>query len=124
MKSLLDEPNLVNSVGFCADGDDKLLVYEYMPLGSLEDHLSHLGPGKVPLDWNTRMKIALDFGLARLGPGGDRTHVSTRVMGTYGYCSPEYAASGKLTVKSDAYGFGVHLMELITGRRAIDASWP
>ncbi|GAB2219272.1 hypothetical protein Drorol1_Dr00006905 [Drosera rotundifolia] len=160
--SLLDDPNLVNLVGFCADGDEKLLVYEYMPLGSLEDHLFDLGPGKVPLDWNTRMKIALgtargleylhcranppvifrdmkpanilldkdfhpklsDFGLARLGPVGDRTHVSTRVMGTYGYCAPEYAASGKLTVKSDVYGFGVLLMELITGRRAIDASRP
>jgi len=61
-----------------------------------------------------------DFGLAKLGPVGDRTHVSTRVMGTYGYCAPEYAMSGKLTVKSDIYCFGVVLLELITGRKAID----
>lgn len=63
-----------------------------------------------------------DFGLAKLGPVGDRTHVSTRVMGTYGYCAPEYAMSGKLTVKSDIYCFGVVLLELITGRKAIDLS--
>lgn len=63
-----------------------------------------------------------DFGLAKLGPVGDNTHVSTRVMGTYGYCAPEYAMSGKLTLKSDIYSFGVVLLELITGRRAIDPS--
>ncbi|KAL8142557.1 hypothetical protein V2J09_015589 [Rumex salicifolius] len=118
------------------------------------------GPDKVPLDWNTRIKVAVgtargleylhcradppviyrdlktanilldndfhaklsDFGLAKLGPVGDKTHVSTRVMGTYGYCAPEYAMSGKLTVKSDVYSFGVVLLELITGRRAIDAN--
>ncbi|GFQ04491.1 serine/threonine-protein kinase pbs1 [Phtheirospermum japonicum] len=61
-----------------------------------------------------------DFGLAKLGPVGDKTHVSTRVMGTYGYCAPEYAMTGQLTLKSDVYSFGVVFLELITGRRAID----
>ncbi|KAK8682787.1 hypothetical protein V6N13_055161 [Hibiscus sabdariffa] len=122
MLSLLHHPNLVNLIGYCADGDQRLLVYEFMPLGSLEDHLHDLPPHKEPLDWNTRMKIAAgaakgleylhdqanppviyrdlkssnillgegyhpklsDFGLAKLGPVGDKTHVSTRVMGTYG----------------------------------------
>ena len=65
-----------------------------------------------------------DFGLAKLGPVGDRTHVSTRVMGTYGYCAPEYAMSGKLTIKSDIYCFGVVLLELVTGREAIDLNKP
>ncbi|KAH8509727.1 hypothetical protein H0E87_011480, partial [Populus deltoides] len=59
---------------------------------------------------------------AKLGPVGENTHVSTRVMGTYGYCAPEYAMSGKLTLKSDIYSFGVVLLELITGRKAIDRS--
>lgn len=63
-----------------------------------------------------------DFGLAKLGPVGDNTHVSTRVMGTYGYCAPEYAMSGKLTLKSDIYSFGVVMLELITGRRAYDST--
>ena len=63
-----------------------------------------------------------DFGLAKLGPIGDKTHVSTRVMGTYGYCAPEYAMTGKLTTKSDVYSFGVVLLEILTGRRAIDNS--
>ncbi|KAE8672010.1 Serine/threonine-protein kinase [Hibiscus syriacus] len=62
-----------------------------------------------------------DFGLAKLGPVGDKTHVSTRVMGTYGYCAPEYAMTGQLTLKSDVYSFGV-LLEIITGRKAIDNS--
>lgn len=117
-------------------------------------------PDKEPLDWTTRLKIAVgaargleylhctanppviyrdlkssnilldkdfnpklsDFGLAKLGPVGDNTHVSTRVMGTYGYCAPDYAMSGRLTLKSDIYSFGVVLLELITGRRAIDCT--
>lgn len=65
-----------------------------------------------------------DFGLAKLGPTGDKSHVSTRVMGTYGYCAPEYAMTGQLTVKSDVYSFGVVFLELITGRQAIDSSRP
>ena len=39
MLSMLHHPNLVNLIGYCADGDQRLLVYQYMPLGSLEDHL-------------------------------------------------------------------------------------
>ncbi|XP_074332536.1 putative serine/threonine-protein kinase PBL25 [Apium graveolens] len=160
MLSLLHHHHLVSLIGYCADGIQRLLVYEYMPLGSLEDHLLDLKPGQQPLDWFTRMKIALhaakgleylhdtasppviyrdlkssnilldqdfnaklsDFGLAKLGPMGDKTHVSSRVMGTYGYCAPEYQRTGQLTVKSDVYSFGVVLLEMITGRRAIDTT--
>lgn len=160
--TMLSHPNLVSLVGFCAQGDERLLVYEYMPFGSLESHLFDVHVGKQPLDWNTRVKIAVgvadglwylhnvadppiiyrdmkaanilldedfnpklsDFGLAKVGPVGDRTHVSTRVMGTFGYCAPDYAVSGKLTLKSDIYSFGVLLLELITGRSIYDASRP
>ncbi|KAI8002566.1 putative serine/threonine-protein kinase PBL21 [Camellia lanceoleosa] len=160
MLSLLHHRNLVTLIGYCTDGEQRLLVYEYMAMGSLEDHLFDIEPDKEPLSWSTRMKIAVgaargleylhckasppviyrdlksanilldenfnpklsDFGLAKLGPVGDNTHVSTRVMGTYGYCAPEYAMSGKLTLKSDIYSFGVVLLELITGRKAIDSS--
>ncbi|CAH1438343.1 unnamed protein product [Lactuca virosa] len=58
MLGLLHHPNLVNLIGYCADGDQRLLVYEYMPLGSLDDHLHDPLPGKKRVDWNTRMKIA------------------------------------------------------------------
>ncbi|KAJ3669141.1 hypothetical protein LUZ60_011091 [Juncus effusus] len=162
MLSLLHHPNLVNLVGYCADGDQRLLVYEYMPHGSLDDHLLDLSEDQEPLDWYTRMRVAYgaaqgleylhekanppviyrdlkssnilldenfnpklsDFGLAKLGPMGEKTHVSSRVMGTYGYCAPEYARTGHLTVKSDVYSFGVVLLELISGKRAMDTNKP
>lgn len=64
-----------------------------------------------------------DFGLAK--PSNDtRTHVSTRVMGTFGYMAPEYASSGKLTDRSDVFSFGVVLLELVTGRKPVDPSQP
>ncbi|XP_033148747.1 probable serine/threonine-protein kinase PBL23 [Brassica rapa] len=163
MLGLLHHQNLVNLVGYCADGDQRILVYEYMQNGSLEDHLLELVRNKKkPLDWDTRMKVAAgaargleylhetadppviyrdfktsnilldeefnpklsDFGLAKVGPTGGETHVSTRVMGTYGYCAPEYALTGQLTVKSDVYSFGVVFLEMITGRRVIDPTKP
>ncbi|KAB2609924.1 proline-rich receptor-like protein kinase PERK1 [Pyrus ussuriensis x Pyrus communis] len=72
------------------------------------------------LDFKFEAKVA-DFGLAKLSSDLN-THVSTRVMGTFGYLAPEYASSGKLTDKSDVFSFGVMLLELITGRRPVDAS--
>ncbi|KAI4329249.1 hypothetical protein L6164_021536 [Bauhinia variegata] len=70
------------------------------------------------LDDNFESKVA-DFGLAKFSPDAN-THVSTRVMGTFGYLAPEYASSGKLTDKSDVFSFGVVLLELITGRKPVD----
>ncbi|VFQ66713.1 unnamed protein product [Cuscuta campestris] len=151
--------NLVKLVGYCIEDDQRLLVYEFMPRGSLENHLFRRS---LPLPWSVRMKIALgaakgltflheeaqrpviyrdfktsnilldadynaklsDFGLAKDGPEGDKTHVSTRVMGTYGYAAPEYVMTGHLTSKSDVYSFGVVLLEMITGRRSMDKNRP
>ncbi|XP_047089585.1 probable serine/threonine-protein kinase PBL3 [Lolium rigidum] len=155
----LHHPNLVKLIGYCTDGDNRLLVYEFMPKGSLENHLFRRGAD--PLSWAIRLKVAIgaakglsflhhaenqviyrdfkasnilldsefnaklsDFGLAKAGPTGDRTHVSTQVMGTHGYAAPEYIATGRLSAKADVYSFGVVLLELLTGRRAVDKSKP
>ncbi|KAL0336305.1 UNVERIFIED_CONTAM: putative serine/threonine-protein kinase PIX7 [Sesamum radiatum] len=139
--------------------DQRLLVYEFMPRGSLENHLFRRS---LPLPWSIRMKIALgaakglaflheeaerpviyrdfktsnilldaeynaklsDFGLAKDAPDEGKTHVSTRVMGTYGYAAPEYVMTGHLTSKSDVYSFGVVLLEMLTGRRSMDKNRP
>ncbi|RWW36378.1 hypothetical protein BHE74_00058607, partial [Ensete ventricosum] len=82
-----------------------------------------LKSSNILLDEDFNAKLS-DFGLAKVGPIGDKVHVSSRVMGTYGYCAPEYARKGHLTLKSDVYSFGVVMLELITGRRAIDTSKP
>ncbi|KAK9128249.1 hypothetical protein Syun_017046 [Stephania yunnanensis] len=155
----LRNPNLVKLIGYCCEDDHRLLVYEFMFRGSLENHLFR--KAAVPLSWATRMMIALgaakglaflhnaerpviyrdfktsnilldsdytaklsDFGLAKAGPQGDETHVSTRVMGTYGYAAPEYVMTGHLTARSDVYSFGVVLLELLTGRRSVDKTRP
>jgi serine/threonine protein kinase len=157
----LSHPYLVKLVGYCVEDEHRLLVYEFMPRGSLENHLFRRGSYFQPLSWNLRMKIALgaakglaflhsddakviyrdfktsnvlldanfnaklsDFGLAKDGPIGDKSHVSTRVMGTHGYAAPEYLATGHLTTKSDVYSFGVVLLEMLSGRRALDKNRP
>ncbi|KAK1354948.1 Serine/threonine-protein kinase RIPK [Heracleum sosnowskyi] len=155
----LKHEHMVKLIGYCCEDENRLLVYEYMPRGSLENQLFR--KYSVTLPWSTRMKIALDaakglaflheaekpviyrdfkasnilldsdytaklsdFGLARDGPVGDATHVTTRVMGTQGYAAPEYMTTGHLTRASDVYSFGVLLLELLTGRRAMDRSRP
>ncbi|KAL4319343.1 hypothetical protein GQ457_18G000830 [Hibiscus cannabinus] len=73
------------------------------------------------LDFKFEAKVA-DFGLAKFFSDVN-THVSTRVMGTFGYLAPEYASSGKLTEKSDVFSFGVMLLELISGHRPVGSSY-
>ncbi|KAK8534160.1 hypothetical protein V6N12_047553 [Hibiscus sabdariffa] len=80
-----------------------------------------LKSSNILLDKGFNPKLS-DFGLAKFGPSGDKSYVSTKIMGTHGYCAPEYLISGKLTMKSDIYSFGVVLLELITGRKALDDS--
>ncbi|KAK2978710.1 hypothetical protein RJ640_026928 [Escallonia rubra] len=156
---MLSHPNLVRLLGYCNKDEEKLLVYEFVQNGSLENHLFRRGSAVQPLPWDIRLKVLIgaargltflsvhrvifrdfktsnilldesycaklsDFGLAKDGPTGDRTHVSTQVMGTYGYAAPEYVATGHLSAKSDVYGFGVVLVELLTGLPALDRNRP
>ncbi|KAJ3681589.1 hypothetical protein LUZ60_014162 [Juncus effusus] len=148
-------PHLVKLIGYCCENEERLLVYEFMPRGSLENHL--FKRISMTLPWGTRLKIAVgaakglaflhcaekpviyrdfktsnilldsdyttklsDFGLAKMGPEGEETHVTTRVMGTHGYAAPEYVMTGHLTTRSDVYSYGVVLLELLTGKRALD----
>ncbi|XP_057769104.1 probable serine/threonine-protein kinase PIX13 [Salvia miltiorrhiza] len=75
------------------------------------------------LDGSYNAKIS-DFGLAKNGPTASKSHVTTQVMGTYGYAAPEYVATGHLYVKSDVYGFGVVMVEMLTALRALDTNRP
>lgn len=164
MLSRLHHRNLVKLVGYYSsrDSSQHLLCYELVPNGSLEAWLHGALGLNCPLDWDTRMKIALDaakglaylhedsqpsvihrdfkasnillennfnakvadFGLAKQAPEGRGNHLSTRVMGTFGYVAPEYAMTGHLLVKSDVYSYGVVLLELLTGRKPVDMSQP
>ncbi|KAI8544696.1 hypothetical protein RHMOL_Rhmol08G0315700 [Rhododendron molle] len=163
----LRHPHLVKLIGYCCQDEHRLLVYEYMTRGNLENQLFRRF--SISLPWLTRIKIAVgaakglaflhceeipviyrdfkssnilldsdfnaklsDFGLAKDGPEGDETHVTTRVMGTEGYAAPEYIMTGKLlyfnlchlTTLSDVYSFGVVFLELLTGRQVLDKSRP
>ncbi|RYR18412.1 hypothetical protein Ahy_B03g063035 [Arachis hypogaea] len=82
-----------------------------------------LKTSNILLDSSYHAKLS-DFGLAKDGPVGDKSHVSTRIMGTFGYAAPEYIATGHLTKKSDVYSFGVVLLEIIAGKRALDKNRP
>ncbi|XP_059652207.1 probable receptor-like protein kinase At5g18500 [Cornus florida] len=153
--------NLVRLLGYCIEGMHRMLVYEYVNNGNLEQWLHGAMRQYGYLTWEARMKILLgtakalaylheaiepkvvhrdikssnilideefnakvsDFGLAKL-LGAGKSHVTTRVMGTFGYVAPEYANTGLLNEKSDVYSFGVVLLEAITGRDPVDYGRP
>ncbi|CAL9065167.1 unnamed protein product [Musa banksii] len=154
--SRVHHKNLVDLVGFCFEQGEQMLVYEYIPNGTLRENL--IGLGGRQLDWKKRLKIALgsarglaylhelanppiihrdvkstnilldesldakvaDFGLSKLVSDSKKGHVSTQVKGTLGYLDPEYYMTQQLSEKSDAYSFGVVMLELISARQPIE----
>uniref|UniRef100_A0A7N0U3J5 non-specific serine/threonine protein kinase n=1 Tax=Kalanchoe fedtschenkoi TaxID=63787 RepID=A0A7N0U3J5_KALFE len=150
--------NLLRLYGFCMTPNERLLVYPYMPNGSVADRLRDRNQEGPSLDWIKRKRIALgaargllylheqcspriihrdvkaanilldesfeavvgDFGLAKLLDLRD-SHVTTAVRGTVGHIAPEYLSTGQSSEKTDVFGFGILLLELVTGQKALDA---
>ncbi|KAL3623843.1 hypothetical protein CASFOL_032659 [Castilleja foliolosa] len=153
MISLAVHRNLLRVIGYCANSNERLLVYPYMSNGSVASRLR----GKPALDWQLRKRIAIgaargllylheqcdpkiihrdvkaanvllddyleavvgDFGLAKLLDHAE-SHVTTAVRGTVGHIAPEYLSTGQSSEKTDVFGFGILLLELITGMRALE----
>ncbi|KAF2915814.1 hypothetical protein DAI22_09g068100 [Oryza sativa Japonica Group] len=148
---------LVLLVGYCTDQDHLGLVYEYMPNGSLYDHLRGKNAIIQRLSWQHRAKIAheaaqgldylhtgcvlpivhrdvkshnillgcdltakiSDFGLSKSYLNVAQSHITATAAGTLGYIDPEYCLSGRLTISSDVFSFGVVLLEIVTGEPPI-----
>ncbi|GJT79362.1 receptor like protein kinase S.2-like protein, partial [Tanacetum coccineum] len=171
MLSKFRHSHIVSLLGYCEEVGTRemILVYEYMPNGSLDDHLHekrsdrsnsspltwiqmlnicigaargldylHTGTSvqirvihrdvksaNILLDKNLEAKVS-DFGVSRISPAylaGTTTNVYTRqVIGTFGYLDAEYVSTHRVTRKSDVYAFGVVLLEVLCGRRALDFS--
>ncbi|XP_057546913.1 serine/threonine-protein kinase-like protein ACR4 [Amaranthus tricolor] len=157
--SRLNHAHLLNLLGYCEEGEERVLVYEFMAHGSLHHHLHGKDKSlKEQLDWVKRVTIAVqasrgieylhgyacppvihrdikssnilidehhnarvaDFGLSLLGPADSGSPLAELPAGTLGYLDPEYYRLHYLTTKSDVYSFGVLLLEILSGRKAID----
>ncbi|RWW82793.1 hypothetical protein BHE74_00008729, partial [Ensete ventricosum] len=139
MISLAVHRNLLRLCGFCMTASERLLVYPFMSNGSVASRLKvgaargllylheqcdpkiihrDVKAANILLDdyWEA---VVGDFGLAKLLDHRD-SHVTTAVRGTVGHIAPEYLSTGQSSEKTDVFGFGILLLELITGRTALE----
>ncbi|RHN51968.1 putative protein kinase RLK-Pelle-DLSV family [Medicago truncatula] len=157
----LQHRNLVTFIGFCLEGHEKILIYEYVSNKSLDYFLfdsqqqklltwverfniiggiaggilylhehsrlkvihRDLKPSNILLDENMIPRIS-DFGLARMVEISQDEGSTNRIVGTYGYMSPEYAMFGQFSEKSDVYSFGVMILEIVAGKKNISSYEP
>uniref|UniRef100_A0A7N2LUI0 Protein kinase domain-containing protein n=1 Tax=Quercus lobata TaxID=97700 RepID=A0A7N2LUI0_QUELO len=105
LQAKLQHKNLARLLGYCLEGEEKILIYEFVPNKSLDNFIYEMNP-----------KIS-DFGIARTLEVDQTQRNASKIVGTYGYMSPEYAMQGEFSEKSDVYSFGVLVLEIITGKK-------
>lgn len=157
----LRHPNLVKLIGYCLEGSYRILVYEFMTKGNLDNHLFRSFSNFLPLTWKIRMKIALDaakglaflhsdevgkihgdfktskilidsnynaklffLGFLKVRSDSNMSDYDVVDMGPQINATPEYIDTGHLTKESDLYNFGVVLLEIMSGKRAVDKNRP